>query len=419
MKKGNKKVKSEKSTGTVIKIMIIIAFVLFIILVTRMAISYYSKVVKKDIAYKGRLVDQINISGFVLYEFDSYDAITDYSLIQTKKEGSRAGVNNLIGSLANTGNPLYNELKEINAQILSMQQLYQINTGVLSKDIQLIDIQIKNSLLSLSSLLNENKISEALKQKENINSLYEYKTDLMNGDNRRIRQLDALLTRQNELRQAMASDVKDIFCINSGYVTYLMHNEQQNHTYNQMSLLYPEDIKARMSADQAYNDNTVVKVATSKKFHIVTVLTSSDAARIKDLKGLRININTFGLDFIVNINKVIIGNSSNGETVVFFETDNMLSSLVSIGRFDGLLIVKEYTGIKVPTSSIHNYKYATFQQTKIALIKGISVKFVDIDVLYSDGTYAIVEDADDIYSFKAYDYYILEPDKVSDGDVVN
>ena len=419
MKKGNKKVKSEKSTGTVIKIMIIIAFVLFIILVTRMAISYYSKVVKKDIAYKGRLVDQINISGFVLYEFDSYDAITDYSLIQTKKEGSRAGVNNLIGSLANTGNPLYNELKEINAQILSMQQLYQINTGFLSKDIQLIDIQIKNSLLSLSSLLNENKISEALKQKENINSLYEYKTDLMNGDNRRIRQLDALLTRQNELRQAMASDVKDIFCINSGYVTYLMHNEQQNHTYNQMSLLYPEDIKARMSADQAYNDNTVVKVATSKKFHIVTVLTSSDAARIKDLKGLRININTFGLDFIVNINKVIIGNSSNGETVVFFETDNMLSSLVSIGRFDGLLIVKEYTGIKVPTSSIHNYKYATFQQTKIALIKGISVKFVDIDVLYSDGTYAIVEDADDIYSFKAYDYYILEPDKVSDGDVVN
>ena len=418
MKKGNKKVKSEKSTGTVIKIMIIIAFVLFIILVTRMAISYYSKVVKKDIAYKGRLVDQINISGFVLYEFDSYDAITDYSLIQTKKEGSRAGVNNLIGSLANTGNPLYNELKEINAQILSMQQLYQINTGVLSKDIQLIDIQIKNSLLSLSSLLNENKISEALKQKENIN-FYEYKTDLMNGDNRRIRQLDALLTRQNELRQAMASDVKDIFCINSGYVTYLMHNEQQNHTYNQMSLLYPEDIKARMSADQAYNDNTVVKVATSKKFHIVTVLTSSDAARIKDLKGLRININTFGLDFIVNINKVIIGNSSNGETVVFFETDNMLSSLVSIGRFDGLLIVKEYTGIKVPTSSIHNYKYATFQQTKIALIKGISVKFVDIDVLYSDGTYAIVEDADDIYSFKAYDYYILEPDKVSDGDVVN
>ena len=108
MKKGNKKVKSEKSTGTVIKIMIIIAFVLFIILVTRMAISYYSKVVKKDIAYKGRLVDQINISGFVLYEFDSYDAITDYSLIQTKKEGSRAGVNNLIGSLANTGNLLYN-----------------------------------------------------------------------------------------------------------------------------------------------------------------------------------------------------------------------------------------------------------------------------------------------------------------------
>ena len=87
--------------------------------------------------------------------------------------------------------------------------------------------------------------------------------------------------------------------------------------------------------------------------------------------------------------------------------------------FDGLLIIKEYAGLKVPISAIHNYKYMAFQQTKIALIKGISVKFVDIDVLYSDDTYAIVEDSDDIYSFKAYDYYILEPDKVSDGDVIN
>ncbi|HPB18031.1 MAG TPA: hypothetical protein PK870_10295, partial [Clostridia bacterium] len=75
MKKGQERAKSEKNTGTVIRIMIIIAFVLFVILITRMAISYYSSIVKKDLAYEGRLVDQINISGLVLYEYDSYDSI--------------------------------------------------------------------------------------------------------------------------------------------------------------------------------------------------------------------------------------------------------------------------------------------------------------------------------------------------------
>jgi hypothetical protein len=90
-----------------------------------------------------------------------------------------------------------------------------------------------------------------------------------------------------------------------------------------------------------------------------------------------------------------------------------------LGRFDGLLVIKEYSGLKVPVSAIKNYKYSSFQQTEIALVKGISVKFVKIDVLYSDGIYAIVQDADDDYSFKAYDYYILQPDKVSDGDIIN
>ena len=419
MRKGKEQVKSERNTGAVIRIMIIIAFVLFSILVTRMAVSYYSSVVKKDIAYAGRLVDQINISGLVLYEFDSYDSVSNHALLETAKEGAKAGVNSIIGSLANIDNPLYEELEDINNQILAIQYLYQINTGILSKDIELIDQQIKDNLISLTSLLSDNRISEAIQTRDEIDSLYEYRIDLLSGHNQKQQQTETLYSRQNELKQAMASDLVDIICKESGYVTYNMQKDQHLHTYAQMSSLYPEEIKAHISLEEGYSDESVIKVATSKKFHIATVLSSSDAAKIKDVRELKIHINTSNLDFEVEVSSVIIGNSENGETAVYFETDNMLSSLVSIGRFDGLLIIKEYSGIKIPISAIHNYKYSTFQQTQIALIKGISVKFVNIDVLYSDCTYAIVQDADDIYSFKAYDYYILDPGKVSDGDVVN
>ena len=117
-----------------------------------------------------------------------------------------------------------------------MQQLYQINTGVLSKDIQLIDIQIKNSLLSLSSLLNENKISEALKQKENINSLYEYKTDLMNGDNRRfVIRCSTYQTKINQIWQRLKEYLHQFGICDILY--------EHRIIINQMDLLYPEDIK--------------------------------------------------------------------------------------------------------------------------------------------------------------------------------
>jgi hypothetical protein len=125
------------------------------------------------------------------------------------------------------------------------------------------------------------------------------------------------------------------------------------------------------------------------------------------------------MDVYIDISKVIIGNSEDNETVVFFEVDNGLSQLVSLGKFDGLLVIKEYEGLKIPINAIYNYKYSSFQKMQVALVKGISVKFVYIDVLYTDGTYAIVEDIDEDYSFKVYDYYILDPYSVSDGDVVN
>ena len=127
-KKKEKKDKKDKNTKAIIKLMIVIAFFLFVILVSRMAINYYSSIVKKDIAYNGRLVDQINISGLVLYDYDSYDALEGYSLIKTYEEGSRIRVNSLIGSLVSTNNPLYNDLVEINDQIQKKQQLYEINT---------------------------------------------------------------------------------------------------------------------------------------------------------------------------------------------------------------------------------------------------------------------------------------------------
>ena len=419
MAKEKRKAKTEKGSGGIIKLMIIIAFILFTILVTRMAINYYTSIVKKDIAYTGKLIEQINISGLVLYEYDSYDTIESHSLIKTAKEGSKVAVNSLIGSLVNTRNPLYQELEDINAQILTKQQIYKINTGILAKDLELIDLEIRSRLLSVSATLENQSLNKAYEYKEQIQSYYEYKQDVKSGNNKNEHELTDLYSAQKKLKQAMASDVRDIYCNHSGYLSYNMYNNQQYHTYDQVKALNPEELKDQMNFESGFQSNTVIKVATSKKFHIATVLSSSEAARIKDSNSLKIYINTNGMDFYVNISKIIIGNSVDGQTVVFFETDNLMSQLVSIGRFDGLLVIKEYIGLKVPISSIYNYKYSAFQKTQIALVKGISVKFVYIDVLYSDETYAIVLDADDVYSFKAYDYYILEPYKVTDGDVVN
>lgn len=418
-KKKEKKDKKDKNTKAIIKLMIVIAFFLFVILVSRMAINYYSSIVKKDIAYNGRLVDQINISGLVLYDYDSYDALEGYSLIKTYEEGSRIRVNSLIGSLVSTNNPLYNDLVEINDQIQKKQQLYEINTGIISEDIKIIDNQVRKSLLSFSSVLSSQTLSDVQMHKERIEALNEYLNDVKSGNNEKQQQLDELYVQQQQLKQAMASDVFDVVAVNSGYLSYNSQYNQQYHTYEQMKAVYPSHLHDEMVDNNQTELSVAVKVATSKKFHIAVVLSSSDAARIKDIEDLKININTSGMDVYIDISKVIIGNSEDNETVVFFEVDNGLSQLVSLGKFDGLLVIKEYEGLKIPINAIYNYKYSSFQKMQVALVKGISVKFVYIDVLYTDGTYAIVEDIDEDYSFKVYDYYILDPYSVSDGDVVN
>jgi len=229
-KKKEKKDKKDKNTKAIIKLMIVIAFFLFVILVSRMAINYYSSIVKKDIAYNGRLVDQINISGLVLYDYDSYDALEGYSLIKTYEEGSRIRVNSLIGSLVSTNNPLYNDLAEINDQIQKKQQLYEINTGIISEDIKIIDNQVRKSLLSFSSVLSSQTLSDVQIHKERIEALNEYLNDVKSGNNEKQQQLDELYVQQQQLKQAMASDVFDVVAVNSGYLSYNMQYNQQYHT---------------------------------------------------------------------------------------------------------------------------------------------------------------------------------------------
>lgn len=411
-----KKEREKNNSKFLIKLMVIIASLLFLIVIVKMATEYLATVVKKDMVYSGKMVDSINISGLILYDYDQYYIEGGSYLIRTINEGDRARVGSVIGAGVNTNNPLYEQVKKVSQDINSANKLLEINTGIASQDQITINKLLEKEMLDLPLAISQKKINEIEEHKEKIQDYLEYKKALVAGQNYKKDLLDDLFTQFNGLKMAMASDYRPVYCASPGYVTY---SGYENLSYEEVSNILPEDLNLRLEAQKEENNPYLIKVSKSNNFYIAAVLASSDAARIKDLSQVIIHINTGGIDLRIDVKDIKIGNSSGNETVVFFMTDNGLSKLASIGAFDGLLEIGKYEGLKVPVNSIYNFKYSAFQRPQMAIIKGITVKFVELEILYSDDLYAIVKSKDPNYSFKVYDYYVLDPYKVKDGDVVN
>jgi hypothetical protein len=384
-----------------------------------MAIRYYSSVVTKDMAYTGTMTDQMNLQGLVLYDYDLYECASDREFIKCVVEGERVPVNYLIGTEADKNAPTYVQLQEINDQILAVKQIYEINSGIEATDLHLIEEEIENSILHLTSALKDGKLAKADEYAADISSYYQYKEDLKNGLSRKSETIAYLINEQAEIRKTLAGSLHDIYAVDSGYLTYEMHGDQEMYEYSLLKDCSVETLGSYIDSDTVYTGTGRIKIATSKKFYIGTVIPSSDVARISNSGTLCVYIDSYETEIEVKVDKVIVGNSADGETVVFLEVDSCLSKLVSIGQFEGTLKIKEYTGLKVPIDAIKNFRYLGLQQTQMAVVKGIEIRFIDVDVIYYDDTYAIVRDIDEEYDFKVYDYFILDPDTVEEGDIVN
>lgn len=409
----------KKKTKYAVRILIGVAFFVFLILTVRMAIRYYSSVVTKDMAYAGTMTDQINIQGLVLYDYDLYECESDYEFIKCVIEGERVPVNYLIGTKADKDIPSYIQLQEINDEILAVQQIYEINSGIEATDLKLIEEEIENGILHLTSALKDGKLAKADEYASDISSYYQYKEDLKNGLSRKSETFTYLQNEQAEIRKTLAGSLHDIYAEDSGYLTYEMQGNQEIYDYDLLKDCSVETLNAYIDSDMDYTGAGKIKIATSKKYYIATVIPSTDVARISNSETLCVYIASYDSEIEVKVDKVIVGNSANDETAIFLEVDSCLSELVSIGRFEGTMKIREYTGLKVPIDAIKNFRYLGLQQTQMAVVKGIEIKFIKVDVIYYDDTYAIVEDIDELYDFKVYDYFILDPDKVEEGDIVN
>lgn len=110
-----------------------------------------------------------------------------------------------------------------------------------------------------------------------------------------------------------------------------------------------------------------------------------------------------------------ISPDENGETAIVIKSNRYVDSIYTLSKASVDIIKNQYSGLKIPTDGIR----VSDNKTGVYVLRRGIAKFVNVDVIYSDGKWAIIrEGADGTDGIKLYDELILNARNLYDGKIM-
>jgi len=109
-----------------------------------------------------------------------------------------------------------------------------------------------------------------------------------------------------------------------------------------------------------------------------------------------------------------------GKSLAVFKTNDLTMETSHLRKLNVNIIFKQIQGYKVPLKCLIDYKVYG-DTAKIVLLEPATAVIKSIKCLGDDGTYAIIEpdkDEKGRENFSLYDRFVVEPEKVKEGQVI-
>lgn len=120
-----------------------------------------------------------------------------------------------------------------------------------------------------------------------------------------------------------------------------------------------------------------------------------------------------------NIETVVksLNNEPDGRTALILQCHQMSEQLATLRIENAQIILKEYSGLKIPSSAI---RVGEENERGVYVVKGNIALYKKIDILYSTDDYVIISlDYENNDGVKLYDQVITEGKDVSDGTIIS
>ena len=226
-------------------------------------------------------------------------------------------------------------------------------------------------------------------------------------------QLAALKSELASLSSSLPAAKGTIRAEKSGYFVSKNDGYEQSLTADILDTLTPEKLDSVKSAETPAD--VIGKIVSDYEWYIAARVSINESLKYKEGDSLTVYTSVKSYPQMpVTVKKINISESSSS-AVLIFECSDMNSELASMRTGPMTVVKKEYSGLKVPKSALR----VVDSKRGVYVLTGMQIKFVKVNVLFSNDSYMICEkQTDDENVLRLYDEVVTRGKNLYDGKIV-
>lgn len=359
-------------------------------------------------------VDGLTVTGVIIREETHVSGETGGALHFVTQDGSRVAKGGVIADIYQSADAsvTVSKISELQKSIDDIEEMQSYN-DVQAADLSLANNKVKNALNELvrstadGNFSNANDDSGAL-----LNSLN--RRQLITGEQTDFSaQLAALNEQLATLKSTLPAAIGNIRAQSSGYFVSASDGYETVLSGLDTTEITPEFLDS-MSPGEVPQD-AIGKIVSDYEWYIAAKVDINESLKYKEGDTLvaRTMLKSTP-ELSVKVERINISAAGDNAAIVL-SCQQMNSELATMRTGIMTLVSKTYTGLKIPRKSLR----VVDGKTGVYVLSGITLKFVEVEVIFSGDDYIICSQEKSNESvLRLYDEVVLKGKKLYDGKIV-
>lgn len=340
-------------------------------------------------------------------------------------EGERTPAFSSIAMVMNdTSDRLLKDIENINSKIVKARLEKAEKTDFFSDDLAKLDEDIGVQVQGLIIACNSRNFTDMGRYRNEIGKIVEKKAEIV-GASSTDSYIASLQKQKDELQNRINRSTVEIKSETSGVVSYTIDGFEKKLTPAVLKKLAPEELDSILQQYSGLADgNGTVKAGTpaakiikGTDIYLAAAIPGDKAKAFKDGESIYLRINGTDIETTGIVNN--INGAGDGRKVIVVKINRGVDKLSSQRIVSVDFISKTEEGLKVPLKCLRDIS-ADGRHARIMLVKYNVAANRTVDILCRDDEYAIISTPEGELkkTVNLYDTYILNPDNIAEGDII-
>ena len=308
-------------------------------------------------------------------------------------------------------------LRELELEISRMETLLSEMSS--AQDLTTRDKTVKNAVLSLSTAIAQNDLSDLDIVSLNLRSL------IFDNSNSTVsyEALGNLKLELSGLKSIAAADTIPITASVSGIFSSILDGFEHLAIKN-LAELSPTAVHNLTQDRRDVDDAAIGKLIKSSTWYFVAVADSSDiwtsdgSSRLEEGTGALLEFGRY-YNTDISANVVSVGEDADGECVVVFSCSEALAEILAVRQTSTEVIYAEYTGVRVPIKAIHSEPDEDGNTVNyVYVMTGLLAERKNVEIIYTADDFVLVRQTGESGSLRSGNEIIVSAKDLKHGKLM-